>query len=78
MAMNSVAMANAVIAAIKAATTPWFNPDDDNRLTYLDYDTYLDVVWKAACAQIVAHIQANAQAVGSDAPSGDTHFLNIT
>lgn len=77
MAMNASTMATAVVAAIKSATTAWNNPDDDHRLTGLDYDTYLNAVWLAACTEIVAHIQANGQATGVDS-RGDTHNLTIS
>ena len=77
MAMNASTMATAVVAAIKAATAAWQNPADDHTLAGLDYDTYLNAVWLAACTEIVDHITANGQATGLDS-RGDTHTLDLS
>jgi len=77
MAMNSAAMAGQVISALAAVTAKYKNIADDHRLGGFDIDAYNNDYWNAVCGAIVSHILANAKAVGTDTPSGDTHNLNV-
>lgn len=77
MAMNSGAMANQVIAALAAVTAKYKNIADDHRLSGYDLDSYNNDYWNAVCSAIVAHIQGNAKAVGTDS-RGDSHNLDVT
>jgi len=79
MAMTTAGMQ----AAIKAALDAEFGADydnipDDHELNGYDYDTYKTRFARALANGIVPYIQANANAVGTDTPSGDSHNLTIT
>ena len=77
MVMNGSGMANEIIAAVAAITSKYKNIADDHKLGGFDIDTYNNDYWNAVAGAIVAHIQANATATGTDTPGGDSHDLPV-
>lgn len=79
MAMTGTGMRDAVISALVAEFgTEYENVADDHELSGYDQATYWQRYWGAVGGAIVSYIQANAKAVGTDTPSGDSHDLDIT
>jgi len=78
MAMNAAVLKTAMKAALIATFTAW----EGATLTDLadpafNLDTAMDKFADAISSTVVAHIAANAQATGVDAPTGDTHTLAV-
>lgn len=69
MAMNSSALAAALLARFKTA---WRDDEPANQAQ--DEDYFLTTLATAIAEEVVSHIQANAKCSGTDS-HGDTHDL---
>jgi hypothetical protein len=78
MAMNAGALKNEIVAALQAEFgTDYENIPDDENLPGFDQTTFWNRYWGACATAIVAHIQANARAIGAEPPMHTNHNLPI-
>ncbi len=79
MAMTGAGMKSAIVGALIAEFgADYDNIADDHTLGGYDQNTYWNRYWGAVGGAIVSYIQGNANATGTDTPTGDSHNLSIT
>lgn len=77
MAMSDAVLAEALKTALVGELSPLYsNISDDHTLPLYDLDSYLSLWSETVARVVVAFIQANARAQGTDS-HGDSHDLSI-
>jgi len=78
MALTAASMKSAIVSQLNSLVKPkYINVGDDHELSGYTYDDYTDAFAQALANAIVTEITTKAQAVGTDAPTGDSHALAI-